>query len=111
MLKLTIVAVLLSTALAIHGAGAMGWAGSSSPQATAAPEAWQKEFDSICSRTQDAMSFSQEELTSLISRCDALKPQIEKLDETRKKVYLERLRMCRGLYVYVLESKKKNDKK
>ena len=78
--------------------------------ATTTDEGWQKEFDAICSKTQDAMSYSQEELTSLIQKCDTLMPQIEKLDETRKKVYLKRLRTCRGLYAYVLESRK-NEKK
>jgi hypothetical protein len=56
------------------------------------------------------MSFSEEDLASLVQRCDALAPQIEKLDETRRKVYLGRLHMCRGLYAYVLESKR-NPKK
>lgn len=71
---------------------------------------WQKEFDDVCSRTQDAMTFSAEELTLLLRRCDALLLQIEKLDDTQKKVYMRRLQMCRGLYVYVLNSKtnKKN---
>jgi len=110
-LKPTMIAVILSTGLvAFGGVRTIGHPSSSSSQSTT-QEAWQKEFDDICSKTQDAMTFSQEELTSLVSRCDALRPQIEKLDETRKKVYLERLRMCRGLYAYVLESKKKNDKK
>jgi len=75
-------------------------------QAPTALEGWQKEFDDICSKTQDAMTFSIEELTALVQRCDALLPQIEKLDETQKKVYTGRLRMCRGLYAYVLNSKK-----
>jgi hypothetical protein len=56
------------------------------------------------------MNFSEDELAKLVQRCDALLPQIEKLDETRKKVYMGRLRMCRGLYAYVLESKR-NEKK
>jgi len=112
MLKPIVFLVLLFTGLAaLVGVLAIGQPSSSSSRSTAAQEAWQKEFDDICSGTQDAMTFSNEELTSLISRCDALKPRIEKLDATRKKVYLERLRMCRGLYAYVLESKKKNDKK
>jgi len=75
-----------------------------------ATEGWQKEFDDICSKTQDAMTFTAEQLTALVQRCDALEPQIEKLDETRKKVYLKRLRQCRGLFNYVLESKKKDNK-
>jgi hypothetical protein len=83
---------------------------SSASQADPAQETWRKEFDDVCSKTQDAMTFSQEELTDLIRRCDALLPQIEKLDETQKKIYLGRLRMCRGLYAYVLD-KKKNEKK
>ena len=49
-------------------------------------------------------------LAALIQRCDVLVPQIEKLDDTWKKVYMGRLRMCRGLYAYVLESKR-NEKK
>jgi len=89
---------------------AIGEPSSATSQSAPAQEAWQKEFDDICSRTQEAMTFSQEELASLISRCDALQPQIEKLDETRKKVYLGRLRMCRGFYANVLDAKK-NEKK
>ena len=112
MFKPIIFVVLLTPGLAaVGGFLDVSQPRSSSSQPTAAQEAWQKEFNDICSGTQDAMTFSKEELTSRISRCDALKPEIEKLDETRKKVYLERLRMCRGLYAYVLESKKNNEKK
>ena len=109
-MKLTMIAVLLSTGLVAVGAGTIRQPSSSTSQSTARQEPWQKEFDDICSKTQDAMAVSNEELIALISRCDALKPKIEKLDETRKKVYLERLRKCRGLYAYVLESKRKNNK-
>jgi hypothetical protein len=96
---------------ALHCVAQSGAQGASPPAAQApAREVWQREFDRICSRTQEAMSFSEEELASLVQRCDALAPQIEKLDETRRKVYLGRLHMCRGLYAYVLESKR-NQKK
>jgi len=94
----------------IGGLCATGGPASSDAQVAEAPEAWKTEFDDICSRSQNAMTFSQEELAALIQRCDALLPQIEKLDETRKKVYMGRLRMCRGLYAYVLDSRK-NEKK
>jgi hypothetical protein len=85
------------------------------PQSSAAPanpaqESWRQEFDDVCSKTQDAMSFSEAELKDLIRRCDALRPRIEKLDESQKKVYLGRLQKCRGLYAYVLDAKK-NEKK
>lgn len=73
-----------------------------------AQEDWRKEFDEICSKTQDAMVFTADELKDLVSRCDRLKPQIEKFDESQRKVYLKRLQMCRDLYLFVLESKEKN---
>ena len=111
MFKGKIVAILLFMGIVgLVGIRANGRPQSSASQAKPAQESWQKEFDDVCSKTQDAMTFSQEELADLIRRCDALQPQIEKLDESRKKVYLGRLRMCRGLYAYVLDAKK-NEKK
>jgi hypothetical protein len=76
-----------------------------SAAAASAQDDWKKEFEDICSKTQDAMSFTPDELKSLVGRCDALKPRIEKLDETQKKVYSKRLKMCRDLLAFVLESK------
>ncbi|MGE5699007.1 MAG: hypothetical protein ACM31N_02950 [Deltaproteobacteria bacterium] len=72
-----------------------------------AQEDWRKEFDDVCSRTQDAMVISSGELKNLVDRCDKLKPRIEKLDESQRKVYLKRLHMCRDLYFFVLESREK----
>ncbi|HWR57714.1 MAG TPA: hypothetical protein VN328_02395 [Thermodesulfovibrionales bacterium] len=72
-----------------------------------AQEDWKKEFEEICSRTEDAMSFTKEELAGLIERCDKLKPLIDKLDESARKVYLRRLQACRELLRFVLESKSK----
>ena len=111
MFKAEIIAILLFIGLAgLCGVRAIGESNLPAAQAAPAQEAWQKEFDEVCSKTQDAMTFSPKELTVLIQRCDALLPQIEKLDDTRKKVYMGRLRMCRGLYAYVLDSKR-NEKK
>lgn len=76
-----------------------------SPAAAIAQDDWKKEFEDICSQTQDSMSFTPEELKGLVSRCDALRPRIEKLDESQKKIYLKRLHMCRDLYAYALEAK------
>jgi len=103
-------ALLILGVAGIYGERAMGGPQSSAAPANAAQETWRKEFDDVCGKTQDAMSFTTEELTDLIRRCDDLRPQIEKLDETRKKVYLVRLRMCRGVYAYVLDDKKKEKK-
>ena len=92
------------------GVRAFGQSSPSTAQTAAASEPWQREFESVCSTTQKALSFSQEELAALIQRCDALMPQIEKLEGTQKKVYLGRLRGCRGVYDFVLESKKNEEK-
>ena len=72
-----------------------------------AQENWKSEFEDVCSKTQDAMLFSPEELKKLIARCDALRPIIEKLDESERKVYGRRLQLCKDLLVFVLDSKEK----
>ena len=53
------------------------------------------------------MALPLEELRSLVARSDRLKPQIEKLDESQRKVYLRRLQVCRDLYQFVIESREK----
>jgi TolA-binding protein len=107
----TMVAVLLFLGLAgLCAVPAIGGPSASAAQADATQESWRTEFDNVCAKTEDAMTFSQEELMDLIRRCDSLQPRIEKLDESRKKVYLERLRKCRGLYAYVLDAKRKEKK-
>ena len=68
---------------------------------------WKNEFDDLCSKTQDAMMLTDDELKSLVDRCDKLKVLIENLDEVQKKVYLKRLVMCRDLFEYVLKSRQK----
>ena len=83
------------------GAGRTAWA-----QAPA-PADWKKEFEDVCGKTQDAMALHIEELRSLVSRCDRLRPQIEKLDESQRKVYSRRLQVCRDLYQFVIESREK----
>jgi uncharacterized coiled-coil protein SlyX len=74
--------------------------------AHAAEEQWMQEFNDVCSKTTDSMSLNRDELKSLIARCDKLKPVIEGLEETARKVYGKRLEMCKNLLVFVLESKK-----
>jgi hypothetical protein len=66
---------------------------------------WKTEFDVVCAKTQDPMALSTDELRTLIGRCDKLRPLIDKLDDTQRKVYLRRLQMCKDLYSFVLDSK------
>lgn len=69
-----------------------------------------KEFDAVCADTNNAMTLSVEELKRLIARCDVLKPRIEKLEESQRRVMLKRLDMCRELYNYILQSNKDENK-
>jgi len=75
------------------------------PAVLAQEEGWKTEYESVCAKTDMAMVLSVEELKGLIARCDKLKPQIEKDEESTRKVYLRRLHMCRELYQYVLDTK------
>ncbi len=68
-------------------------------------EDWKEEFQDICAKTQDPMALSEDELRTLINRCDKLKPVIEGLDESTRKVYLKRLKMCRDIYSFSLDEK------
>ena len=70
-----------------------------------AEDGWLSEFEAVCSRTQDAMTLTDDELRGLIVRCDALRPKIATLDESRRKVYSKRLQLCRDLYDFVLKSR------
>jgi hypothetical protein len=95
-------AALAAVALAAALAGGAGRPGA---LAAAAEEDWLAEFEATCSRTQDAMSLPTDELRGLVARCDRLRPRIEALDPTRRKVFLRRLQLCRDLYQFVLDSR------
>ena len=73
----------------------------------AAPAPWKVEFDAICSQTDNAMELSLDELRALVRRCDKLKPAIEVLPLTERKFYSARLRSCRELYAFVIETLEK----
>jgi len=83
------------TALPHYGVGTVAYA---------EEESWKAEFDEICVKTNESTTLPKAEVKSLIERCDKLKPRIEALDESARKVYLKRLQMCRDLFAYVLES-------
>jgi len=74
---------------------------------SAAAQEWKTEFDDVCRKTTDAMALSKDELKLLLARCDKLRTVMGTLDETEKKVYLKRLKLCQELFAFVLESKEK----
>jgi hypothetical protein len=100
-------------AIAVGVAALLGAGGVDSavfpPAAHAAPaEAWRAEFEAVCGKTGEATSLTIEELTKLIDRCEKLKPAIDKLEETERKVYQRRLQLCCDLFRYVRASKEAN---
>lgn len=70
-----------------------------------AEEIWRQELMELCSKTDDAMTLSKDELKVLLQRGEKLKPLIDALEETPRKVYLKRLQMCMNLYSFMLETK------
>lgn len=73
-------------------------------------EGWKEKVMELCAKTDVAMTLTAGELKELIAGCEKLKPVIESLEETPRKVYRKRLQMCRDLFTYVLESKEKGVK-
>jgi hypothetical protein len=93
------------------GAAATLWVGApvraQAPAGTpaAAKDGWRRDFDEACAKTQDAMVLTSDELRALVARCDKLKPIVDGLPESERKVYAKRLAGCRNLYAYVLEAR------
>lgn len=96
-------------ALALALGGQEGPPPSPSPSPTAAAgnveKDWKDEFTDVCGRTQDAMSIPVPELRDLIRRCDTLRARIEDAAEPERKVYRRRLKQCRELYEFMVESR------
>lgn len=79
-------------------------------QAAYGEDAWRTEFDESCAQSNDAMSLSIPELKKLIERCNGLQKIIENEEETVRKVFIKRLQMCKNFYIFVLESKMREQK-
>jgi hypothetical protein len=77
-------------------------------QGARAEPGWKQEFEAVCAQTQDAMALPTSELLSLVGRCDKLKPLVDALEESERKVYSRRLKACRDLYAFVLETREKD---
>lgn len=75
-----------------------------------AGDEWKKEFEDVCSKTENSMLLSSDELKKLVARCDKLSPVIETQDESTRKVFRKRLKLCRDLYDYVLKSRETEKK-
>lgn len=71
------------------------------------PVECKKLVDEVCAKTQDAMSLSGEELRELVARCDRLTPVVAAQPEPHRKVLGLRLRRCRDLYRFVLDTRER----
>lgn len=93
-----VLAIILSVLTVEMGAGSLmttAWA----------EEAWKEKLMELCAKTDMAMTLSPQELKELIAGCEKLQPVIQGLEESPRKVYGKRLKMCRDLFEYVLRSK------
>ncbi len=78
--------------------------------AVSAAEGWKASFDDICGKVQSADSLNNQELTAMIDKADKLVPEIQRSDDPAKKVYLQRLKKCRNLYQFMLETRQSGGK-
>lgn len=67
-----------------------------------AEDHWEDEFALVSSKASMAMALSIEELQELVKQCDAIRPSIEALEETPRKIYLKRLEKTKSLYLFVI---------
>ncbi len=71
-----------------------------------AEESWKEAFDDVCGKVQFADNLTTQEIAALIEKADKILPEIEKSDDPGKKIYLLRLKKCRALYEFMIESRK-----
>ncbi len=73
-------------------------------------ESWRAEFNEVCDKTSEATTLSSQELKSLIDRCDRIQKSLAGENESVVKVYTKRVRMCRDLFRYVLDTREAQEK-
>ena len=69
-------------------------------------ENWKDSFEDICSKVDISSTLSVKELDSLIERTDKLVPEIQRSEDPAKKVYLRRLKNCRSMFEFSIDTKK-----
>lgn len=84
---------ILAVAPAAHGAGT-----------------WKDSFEDICSKVDASSTLNIKELEALIDQADKLAPEIQRSDDPAKKVYLRRLKNCRSMFEFSIDTKKNSGK-
>jgi hypothetical protein len=72
-----------------------------------AEESWKETFEEICGQVQGAESMSDQQIAAMIEKADTLVPFIQVSVNPGKKVILLRLKRCRGVYEFLLDTRKK----
>jgi hypothetical protein len=98
------VAVLALAALALVAAPLRG---ADAPEKQPTPAECKRQVDEACAKTQDAMSLTSDELRQLVTRCERLAPVVNKLPDPHRKVLALRLKRCRDLYQFVLDTRER----
>ena len=75
-----------------------------------AQDIWKPSFEEICSKVQATDNLSTAELAALIEKADKLIPVIQASDSPSKKVYVLRLKKCRSLFEFIIDTKKNAEK-
>lgn len=78
--------------------------------AASGAEAWKEAFQNICSKVDVSQTLTVKDLEALIAQADKLSPEIQKSDDPSKKVYLRRLKNCRSMFEFAIDSKKSGEK-
>lgn len=65
---------------------------------------WKPEFEAVCGATDTSLTLTKAELADFVGRCDRLKPLIEAEEEPARKIHLKRLKSCRDLFAFMLET-------
>ncbi len=76
-----------------------------SPSAAGAQDQWKEEFKRLCSYTVSSDTLSDEEIETLIKDSDVLIEKLEALDAPEVKVYIFRLKKCRNMYRFIIDTK------
>ena len=74
------------------------------PSAAGAQDQWKEEFKRICSYTYASNTLSDEEIETLIKHSDVLIEKLKALDAPEAKVYIFRLKKCRNMYRYIIDT-------
>lgn len=69
-------------------------------------EEWKAEFEAVCSKTDTLTDMPEAEIASLLERCDKLAVSLDAEDKSFRKVHLIRLKTCRDLISFMLDSKR-----